>query len=125
VRGVDLLRMRCDRFRRGSPTLVFRLYFSLASLCHLPFRNWGVGLNKGGREVFSQVMVMVRVGEWEEIARSTYLMISLCSTTRFNSFTTRGPTHTVGWTDGWMSGEGGGILGKGAVGRWCTHSLCG
>jgi hypothetical protein len=35
-----------------------------------------------------------------------YLMISLCSTMRFNSFTTRGPTHTDGWMDGWMDERG-------------------
>ncbi len=101
-RWLYLLRMRCDRFRRGSPTLAFRLYFSLASLCHLPFKKFGMGLKQGrGRcQSVSQVMVMIRVGEWEEIACSTYLMISLCSTTRFNSFTTRGPTHTDGWMDG-------------------------
>jgi hypothetical protein len=33
-------------------------------------------------------------------------MISLCSTMRFNSFTTRGPTHTDRWMDGWMNGRG-------------------
>ena len=32
-----LLRMRCDRFRCGFPTLVFRRYFSSASLCRLLF----------------------------------------------------------------------------------------
>jgi hypothetical protein len=32
-------------------------------------------------------------------------MISLCSTMRFNSFTTRGPTHTDRWLDEWMSGK--------------------
>jgi hypothetical protein len=41
IKGV--LRMRCDHFRRGSPTLVFRQCFSLASLCRLPFKfKWGV-----------------------------------------------------------------------------------
>jgi hypothetical protein len=34
----------------------------------------------------------------------THLMISLCPTMRFNSFTTRGPTHTDGWMGGWMNG---------------------
>jgi len=33
-----VLRMRCGRFRCGSPTLVCRRCFSLASSCRLPYR---------------------------------------------------------------------------------------
>ena len=37
---------------------------------------------------------------------TTYLIISLCSTMRFNSFTTREPTHTDGWMNEGEEGRG-------------------
>lgn len=82
-RNCQVPRMQCDHYQHEFRAPASRQYSFLASSYHLLWRSdrsrWALDIG-----LFSRIVA--------------YFVISLASTIRFSSFTTRGPTHTLKWS---------------------------